>query len=51
MCFCAYATHKHITLRRHFPEKNGWTIFDDPVGLRDGCEDYVTFIHNLDLVL
>ena len=47
----AYAAHKHIPIRWHLPEKNGWTILEDPVGLRDGREDYVTFIHILGLVL
>jgi len=47
----AYAAHKDIAIRRHFSQKNCWSIFDDPVGLRDGREDYVTFIHILGLVL
>src|SRR6185436_14316011 len=51
MSFRANSAYKHIPIRWHFAKENGWPILEDPVGLRDGSEDYVTFIHITYLVL
>ena len=41
----ADAAHENILKRRHLTEKNGWTILDLAIGLRQWGEDDIAIFH------